>query len=385
MNTLFSDPQSRGQLLLSLGAGLLNASGPSQYPTSTGQAIGQGLLNMQNTATNLQALQQRDQHEKDTLQLYRDKMSAEQEEKDRLLAEKYSQIENLRVFGLGAPNTPDGKSVPGLISDPDKRAIFSGLLDAGMTTEAVKVITDDNPQYQLTSVGAPDGMQQRIMIDMKNPTAPPIPVGDPFKGGNNTSVKVEANLDMGKPAQNEIEKKLINSGEGLSRLKTIRDKYKPEYQEIPYRFGAEWSALSEKFGNNLSLDQRTELESFSSYKRDAIDSINNYIKEITGAAMTNGEAERIMRGTPNPGKGIFDGDSPTQFKSKLDAQIEALEGVNLRMQYLRARGTLVEGGAVTAEMAQKYDLELFTKAQHAISNGANPDEVMARIDQELAK
>ena len=69
-----------------------------------------------------------------------------------------------------------------------------------------------------------------------------------------------------------------------------------------------------------------------------VDNLNQYVKDVTGAAMTEAEAKRIIQGMPNAGTGVFDGDSPTQFKSKLDAAVKRLGMANARYTYAQKTG-----------------------------------------------
>ena len=66
--------------------------------------------------------------------------------------------------------------------------------------------------------------------------------------------------------------------------------------------------------------------------------MNEYIKSITGAAMSEPEAQRILRGMPNPGQGLFDGDSPTEFKAKLDDAMKQTRLALARYEYIKRNG-----------------------------------------------
>jgi hypothetical protein len=70
--------------------------------------------------------------------------------------------------------------------------------------------------------------------------------------------------------------------------------------------------------------------------------LNNYIVEVTGAAMGTGEeADRIKKGMPNVGSGLLDGDSPTQFSAKLANTLKDLRTMEARLQYIKANGLKV--------------------------------------------
>jgi Fe-S cluster biosynthesis and repair protein YggX len=142
-----------------------------------------------------------------------------------------------------------------------------------------------------------------------------------------------------KPAMNTIEEKMLTSGEAGARLSSIRQRFKPEFLNIEKRIGFAWNTLAEKISANaLKPEQKAELEQYYSFKSDTIDNLNQYIKEITGAAMTIPEAQRIMQAVPNAGEGILDGDSPTQFKAKLDATMQRLLMVQARQTFAKKTG-----------------------------------------------
>lgn len=139
------------------------------------------------------------------------------------------------------------------------------------------------------------------------------------KDGNLTVTQGEIGAEgMTKPMQTKVQEKLFNAQEQLSRVKVIEDMFKPEYQKIATRGKAWWSGVKAKWGADLSKEETANLTDFAGYKRRAISNINLYIKEITGAQMSELEANRLRQGMPDPGEGIFGGDDPVSFKSKLD-------------------------------------------------------------------
>jgi hypothetical protein len=124
----------------------------------------------------------------------------------------------------------------------------------------------------------------------------------------------------------------------MMTLTLIESQYKPEYQTISPRISAEWSSIKAKAGLDLSPKERVFLSEFSAYKRNAINSMNEYIKRITGAAMSDTEAKRILAGMPRVGEGITDGDSPTEFKAKMDDAIAQTKMSLARYEYIKRNG-----------------------------------------------
>ncbi|PPD07132.1 MAG: hypothetical protein CTY28_10135 [Hyphomicrobium sp.] len=142
-----------------------------------------------------------------------------------------------------------------------------------------------------------------------------------------------------KPATNTIEERMLTSGEAGARLSSIRQRFKPEFLNIEKRAGFAWNALAEKISEKaITPEQKAELVEYSAFRSDAIDNLNQYIKEITGAAMTIPEAQRIMQAVPNAGQTWYDGDSPSQFKGKLDATMQRLLMVQARATFAKKTG-----------------------------------------------
>lgn len=157
------------------------------------------------------------------------------------------------------------------------------------------------------------------------------------KAGN-PGVNVTTNLTLGKEGQNKVDTGLLDTTQGLMRLSAIEGQYRPEFQQFSGKLSAGWSSLKDKAGVTLAPEDKQFLTDFSSYKRNAINSMNEYIKSITGAAMSEPEAQRILRGMPNPGQGMFDGDSPTEFKAKLDDAMKQTRLVLARYEYIKRNG-----------------------------------------------
>ena len=175
-----------------------------------------------------------------------------------------------------------------------------------------------------------------------------LPVGDPRRkaydaaidrsGGPGVNVSVNPNISLGKEASNKVDTGLLDTTQGLMKLSAIEGQFKPEYQQFGPRLSAGWASIREKMGANINPQDKQFLAEFSAYKRNAVNAMNEYIKSITGAAMSEAEAQRILRGMPNPGQGVFDGDSPTEFKAKLDDAMRQTKLSLARYEYIKRNG-----------------------------------------------
>jgi len=144
-----------------------------------------------------------------------------------------------------------------------------------------------------------------------------------------------------------LEDKVLNTVEGIQRLDQIAQSYRPEYQEL----GTRWKTFASKWKEKLrgtpvekwvdlglEPDDKVLLQNYTAFRRDAIDNINRHIKEITGAQMSEKEAGRIRKGMPDPGEGLLDGDSPTEFEAKWKSSATSLRMAQARYVYLLKTG-----------------------------------------------
>jgi len=147
-------------------------------------------------------------------------------------------------------------------------------------------------------------------------------------------------VPLGKEGQNAVDKAALNTGERLARLSRIETSYDPKFLETKFRGTQEFRAMGEKLGlSKLTPEQKQQLGNYTQFSQDAIRELNAYIVEVTGAAMGTGEeADRIKKGMPNVGSGLLDGDSPTQFASKLANTMKDLRTMEARLQYIKNNG-----------------------------------------------
>jgi hypothetical protein len=193
----------------------------------------------------------------------------------------------------------------------------------------------------LVPTQAADGGQQQPASPMANLTpaqrqAMALNLVSPGMG--NALLANDKSEQFGKKARNEIEGRMIDTAEGMARLSGIQKSFKPEFLTYQGGIKGAFLALRDKarVGGELSNDERTYLTDFTQFKQDAWDNLNRYIKEITGAQMSEAEAARLMRSMPNPGTSFWDGDSPQQFKSKMDNTVTQLKLAAARYNYLRS-------------------------------------------------
>jgi hypothetical protein len=218
-----------------------------------------------------------------------------------------------------------------LPTDPNREAIAARIKNLS-----------ERPDKSASSSPLGKYIAERDALAAANPNDPRLKLYDKaienYKPGGVTINNNPPGLPLGKAAGTKVDEGLLDTTKGIMTLNTIEGQFRPEFQQYLPRIGAGWSAIKDKMGADLDPTDRKFLTDFSSYKRNAINTMNEYIKSITGAAMSEAEAQRILRGMPNPGQGLLDGDSPTEFKAKLDDAMRQTRLSLARYEYIKRNG-----------------------------------------------
>lgn len=192
-----------------------------------------------------------------------------------------------------------------------------------------------------------------------------------------------------KPTINDIDKQLVANTARQSRLYDIAGGFKPEYLTHGNRIQNWGTAQLEQIAPGLVSDEgKAQLAEYTTFRQRAYNDLNQTLKEMSGAAITPQEAERLLKVLGDPSN-----DSPTQFKAKLDEVIRDTRLAQARLMYLRTKGP--EGAAEMAKIPlssmpgiiRKRETELLREAKSA-NPKAGEDElkglVRPKLQQEFA-
>ncbi len=198
--------------------------------------------------------------------------------------------------------------------------------------------------------------------------------GPGVKGGAGT---------FGKTSANAAEKKLFDTTEGLSRLAAIDKMWTPEYQTVGTKFSMWGTASLEKLGIKPSAEDKKALEGYSKFRRRAYEHMNQYLNEISGAAITEQEAKRLQKALPNPGEGIFEGDSPTEFQAKMKDAMQSSRWAIARYNYAQNKG--LGWKSISLENMPEIVNERAAQIEQQVrSQGVPEDQVIAAVKEKLA-
>lgn len=196
---------------------------------------------------------------------------------------------------------------------------------------------------------------------------------------------------LGRGTRTRVNDLLINTSAALDRAIQTRDSFNNQFLNVPERFGFFVDAWRERMNPDaLDPERRRELADYTAFRQDAVSDLIETLRELSGAAVTQQEFERLQQAMPNPGTGLLDGDSPTEFQSKMNERIRDLNRVMLRTQIWRLEGAVgvpmdmmsldaVEGWATerAARIRQRLSLE------YPGFNDLTASQQQAAVQQEL--
>lgn len=238
------------------------------------------------------------------------------------------------------------------------RSQFERLLDqAGFSPEEKQQAIRQWVQRQAQGSGG-------TQVSFDEQGNPVVQIGGPYSS------------EMRPSTQGNIEQKQTDLESLQSRLQSIEEIYKPErltYQDKAY---FQFLRQKNKAGMELSPEERQYLVETTQMKRRAYENLNLYIQEITGAQMSQEEAKRLRRVMPDPGDGIFDGDSPLQFEANLNDALSRVRASINRYKDLRKRGLLPQSGQITEDLTKEYPLRQYQDLTDDLS-GMSRDELVS--------
>ena len=255
-------------------------------------------------------------------------------------------------------------------------------------TDEVKTVQEGSPNYNTLDVAKLFAFKDSLPEnDPRRAAVQKIIDELPKKGGTNININPAGTLPADKAAKTKLDEVLLDSGTRLMQLNSIDRMYKPEYQTYAYQGENAWNALKEKGGLNLDPKDQEKLQSYTAYKQTSVKQLNDYIRSVTGATITESEAGRLMAAIPNVGEGTFGGDSPTQFKTKLDNTIRELKYAEARAAYIKKKGFTLNDSNVTLSdvpmLMKNREQELITNLKLDLSKEGDRNTLRRQLSSEF--
>lgn len=134
-----------------------------------------------------------------------------------------------------------------------------------------------------------------------------------------------------KATTTDLQKSVISADNQLSALKGTIQKYDPKFLQLPTQILNSAINVGEKLG--LPVEQSATRKQYYEFRRNAVDGLNRYINEITGAAIGVKEEERIREAFPDAYN-----DSATKFEAKMRETVRSVMGIRKRADQMLKSG-----------------------------------------------
>lgn len=141
-------------------------------------------------------------------------------------------------------------------------------------------------------------------------------------------------LGMGKATQSKLELNINDMLVAKQQLGEIKTNFDPDMLSVPGIVQRRIAELKDLF-NSSSPEDKAVIEAYTTWKNSAFGYANAVIKAVTGAQMSEPEAQRIMKELPDPRS--FKG-TPTEYLAALKVAERKANASITRAQYFLANG-----------------------------------------------
>lgn len=294
--------------LLNFGANLLAASGPTTQQMTFGQRLAPALLSGVSAAQGTVEQQQNQLAQRQKAMLEQEKLN---QPKFQTLS---SASGNQRLVQIGRDNVAKLVDIPGMKGD-EKPIEFSQPTRAWM-----------NQTFGTSVYENLDSAQKQQALNRELATKREL---SGLQGGINPNA-----MPVGKEGTNVVDKDLLGIGRARVGLQRTMSQFEPEYLTIPFQAKMKLATTTERLGGTLNPEDKEAVTKYSQFVQTSMRDLNQYINDITGAAIGTGEEEaRIRAGIPDPQK-----DSPTQFQAKLNNTLALGKLYEARLGYVKKNG-----------------------------------------------
>lgn len=198
-------------------------------------------------------------------------------------------------------------------------------------------------KLDLAGITDPDERKKYIIADLQ---------GQTITIGADGSVIIGKNIGssgMEKKTTGNLEQQIINSSLNFEAFKDIAKAYKPEFSQLPTKTKVWWTKIKDGLGDwnlfgDISEEDKQLVREYTAWEQKSYEAVNKYIKSITGAQMSEKEAERIMKGFAD----VRDL-SPEQYMTKLEGILDNAQKSVIRNNLILMSGLDVPTMTITED------------------------------------
>lgn len=148
---------------------------------------------------------------------------------------------------------------------------------------------------------------------------------------------VNPNNALGTKMLAEAQRRVMVNSEAMDRIRDIQGTYEDRFLTWPTQLEAKYYSIKEKAGFGLDPEEEKLLGDYDEFRDSTLENLNLYIKDITGAQMSEKEADRIEKAVANLKE------SPTEFKRGIRRIMKTLRRRDRMYRYMLNHGFIQEG------------------------------------------
>lgn len=149
--------------------------------------------------------------------------------------------------------------------------------------------------------------------------------------------KSEVTPGLTKASHAKMAEATFNAQNNIIKLENVSSAFEDEFLTVQGKAKRVWAELKDNLGT-ANPDDKAYIQAQTRWKTRAWNQVNDYIKAITGAQMSEAEARRIMKSLPNPDDSLFAVTSPTKYREALNTAIQDAKMAVARQEYFLKQG-----------------------------------------------
>lgn len=152
------------------------------------------------------------------------------------------------------------------------------------------------------------------------------------------------------PTANKLQETIVGASDQLDRLNNIGRGFDKQFLEVPGRFKGAKLKIKDMAGGllgDMTPQEKEYLTAFATFRADAGKNLSLILNQLSGAAISPAEGERLKKGIPN------EDDSPTEFKAKYKSAVKDASRAIMRANWALTAGV---GAKSTEQLAKLMPL-----------------------------
>lgn len=185
-------------------------------------------------------------------------------------------------------------------------------------------------------------------------------VTDPKTGGVSFSMGLGDNKreNLQSSTKNKLEEQQVNINKAYDRISSFYNSFNEEFLQLPQQLRYGTADFLNKLGAEFTPELKAKKDAYDKFRSRVTNNLSITLNELSGAAVSKEEAARISASLPTMD------DSPSAFKSKMDAVMQNIRLSKMRYTYFSKQGiNPLEANLPLADMPKLFKQQALTIEQ----------------------